>query len=43
MSSKYFRAHGQVVQGEQVVSMSTLIFRDEGGKTLVLNRTLGQI
>ena len=43
VSSKYFRAHGQVVQGEQVVSMSTLIFRDEGGKTLVLNRTLGQI
>lgn len=43
VSSKYFRAHGQVVQGEQVVSMSTLIFRDERGKTLVLNRTLGQI
>ena len=43
VSSKYFRAHGQVVQGEQVVSMSTLIYRDERGQTLVLNRTLGQI
>ena len=42
-STRYFRAHGQVVQGEQVFNMTSLVYRDERGKTLVLNRTLGQI
>ena len=42
-STRYFRAHGQVVQGEQVFNMTSLVYRDEKGKTLVLNRTLGQI
>ena len=43
VSTKYFRAHGQVVQGDQVVNLKSLIHRDERGKTIVLNRTLGQI
>jgi len=42
VSTKYFRAHGQVVQGEQAFNLTSLIFRDEQGKTMVLNRTLGQ-
>jgi general secretion pathway protein K len=41
--TKYFRAHGQVVQGEQVFNLTTLLYRDEKGNTIVLNRTLGQI
>lgn len=42
VSTKYFRAHGQVVQGEQNFNLTSLIYRDEKGRTLVLNRTLGQ-
>ena len=38
----YFRAYGQVVQGEQVFNLRTLIYRDAQGKTRVMNRTLGQ-
>ncbi len=40
--TRYFRAHGQVVQGEQILNLTSLIYRDGEGKTLVLNRTLGQ-
>jgi hypothetical protein len=32
-----------VVQGEQVFDMNSLVYRDDKGKTLVINRTLGQI
>ena len=39
----FFRAHGQVVQGEQVFNMTSLIYRDDKGKTVVINRTLGQV
>ena len=42
VDTRYFRAYGQVVQGEQVFNLKTLIFRDEQGKTRVMNRTLGQ-
>jgi general secretion pathway protein K len=38
----FFRAHGQVVQGEQVLNMTSLVYRDNKGKTVVINRTLGQ-
>ena len=43
IDTKYFRAHGQVVQGEQVFNLTTLLYRNEKGNTIVLNRTLGQI
>jgi general secretion pathway protein K len=39
----YFRAHSQVTQGEQVLNMTSLVYRDDKGKTLVISRTLGQI
>ena len=39
--TRYFRAHGQVVQGEQVLNMTSLVYRDDKGKTVVINRTLG--
>ena len=42
VDTQFFRAYGQVVQGEQVFNLKTLIFRDEQGKTRVMNRTLGQ-
>jgi general secretion pathway protein K len=42
VDSRYFRAHGQVVQGEQIYNLTSLIYRDEEGKTRVMNRTLGQ-
>ena len=41
VNTRYFRAHGQVVQGEQIYNLSSLIYRDDQGKTMVLNRTLG--
>jgi general secretion pathway protein K len=41
VDTSYFRAHGQVVQGDQSFNMNTLIFRDEGGRTRVLNRNFG--
>ena len=41
-STKYFRTHGQVVQGEQMFNMTSLVYRDDKGKTTVINRTLGQ-
>jgi general secretion pathway protein K len=42
VDTRYFRAHGQVVQGEQTLNMASLVYRDDKGKTLVINRTLGQ-
>jgi hypothetical protein len=30
------------VQGDQSFSMSSLVYRDDKGKTTVINRTLGQ-
>lgn len=41
VDTRYFRAHGQVVQGDQVVNLTSLIYRDTTGKTQVVNRTLG--
>ena len=41
VNTSYFRAHGQVVQGDQSFNMNTLIFRDERGLTRVLNRNYG--
>ena len=38
----FFRAHGQVMQGEQVFNMTSLVYRDDKGKTVVIHRTLGQ-
>ena len=42
VGTRYFRTHGQVVQGEQTLNMTSLVYRDDKGKTLVINRTLGQ-
>ena len=42
VDTRYFRAHGQVVQGEQTFNLASLIYRDKEGKTRVLSRTLGQ-
>ena len=42
VDTKYFRAHGQVVQGEQNFNLTSLVYRDDNGKTTVINRTLGQ-
>ncbi len=41
-STRYFRTYGQVVQGEQTFNMTSLVYRDDKGKTTVINRTLGQ-
>jgi len=40
--TNYFRAHGQVTQGDLVLSMVSLIHREDSGKTSVISRTLGQ-
>lgn len=42
VDTKYFRAHGQVVQDEQVLNLTSLVYRDTKGKTMIINRTLGQ-
>ena len=42
VDTKFFRAHGQVVQGEQVFKLTSLLYRDDKGNTTVLNRTVGQ-
>ncbi len=42
VDTNFFRAHGQVVQGEQVFKLTSLLYRDDKGNTTVLNRTLGQ-
>jgi general secretion pathway protein K len=41
VDTRFFRAHGQVVQGEQTFNLASLIYRDKEGKTRVLSRTLG--
>jgi general secretion pathway protein K len=41
VDTKFFRAHGQVVQGEQVFNLNTLVYRDEKGRTSIFNRSLG--
>lgn len=41
VETKYFRAHGQVVQGEQLFNLNTLIYRDNKGTTSIINRQLG--
>jgi len=43
VDTNYFRAHGQVVQGDQTFNLSTLLSRDDNGRTRVLNRDLGQL
>ena len=42
VGTRYFRAHGQVVQGDRSFNLTSLVFRDEKGATAVVNRTLGQ-
>ena len=42
VDTRYFRAHGQVVQGELIFNLSSLVYRDPKGQTTVINRTLGQ-
>ena len=41
VDTQYFSAHGQVVQGEQIYNLTSLVYRNTTGKTMVLNRTLG--
>ena len=41
VDTRYFRAYGQVVQGDQSFNVASLIYRDDKGKTRVLSRTLG--
>jgi len=41
-STNYFRTYGQVVQGDLAFNMTSLVYRDDKGKTTVINRTLGQ-
>jgi general secretion pathway protein K len=41
VDTRYFRAYGQVVQGEQSFNLASLIYRDEKGETRVISRTLG--
>ena len=41
VDTRYFRAYGQVVQGEQSYDVASLIYRDEKGETRVVSRTLG--
>ncbi len=42
VSTRYFRAYGQVTQGDMTFNLTSLMYRDDQGKTIVLNRTLGQ-
>ena len=41
VDTRYFRAYGQVVQGELSFNLASLIYRDEKGETRVVSRTLG--
>ena len=41
VDTRFFRTHGQVMQGEQSYFLTSLIYRDERGQTRVMNRTLG--
>ena len=42
VDTRYFLARGQVVQGEQIFNLASLVYRDAKGKTSVLHRSLGQ-
>ena len=42
VSTEYFVANGQVVQGEQNFMLKTLLYRASSGATTVINRVLGQ-
>ena len=42
VDTRYFRALGQVVQGDQPYFLSALIYRDPDGQTRIVSRTLGQ-
>ena len=42
VGTNFFRAHGQVVQGEQVFNLNTLVYRNDKGGTSIYNRSLGQ-
>jgi general secretion pathway protein K len=41
VNTQFFRTYGQVVQGDQSYTVSTLIYRESEGGTSVINRTLG--
>ena len=41
VSTQFFRAHGQVVQGDLSYNVSTLVYRESSGSTSVINRSLG--
>lgn len=41
INSEYFRAYGQVVQGDLEYNFQSLIYRNDQGATQVVNRTLG--
>ena len=41
IDTEYFRAYGQVVQGDLEYNFQSLIHRDSQGATRVVNRTLG--
>jgi len=43
VDTRFFRAQGQVVQGDESFILTTLIYRGEDGDTEIINRTLGQI
>ena len=42
VSTSYFRAHGQVVQGDRDFFINTLLYRDDNGATTVFGRSLGE-
>jgi general secretion pathway protein K len=42
VDTSYFRAYGQVVQGDQAYNLVSLIYRDQQGQTRVISRTLGE-
>lgn len=42
VDTRFFRTHGQVVQGDLIYNLTSLIFRDANGQTRVLGRSLGQ-
>ncbi len=41
VTTNYFRAYGQVIQGDLLLNLDSLIYRNESGKTSVISRTLG--
>lgn len=43
VTTEYFHAYGQVRQGDIVLNLDSLLFRDQSGNTSVKHRTLGQL